>query len=370
MTNVERERNRAGKNNFSRRSFVLGSAAIGTYFAAPRVHARTRTDSEIIVGEGKYQYRVKHHWPQLPGSFTWQTTHNVAVDREGNLYVIHEGKQNLVDHPSIFVFDSEGKFKRAFGSQFQGGGHGLEVREENGEEFLYVAAYKNVKSFAKLTLKGDVIWQRFAPVKSGKYREGEAANPKDGWGRDCFLPTNFAFLDDGGFLLSDGYGAYFIHRYDKHGNWQGCFGGPGDGEGTFQTPHGIWIDRRNDEPVIVITDRAHHTLQRLTLGGKYIDTVRGFGKPANVDTHGELMVVPELFARVSLLDKQNRIVARLGADVDRITADKKKQIRQDENAWQDGKFVHPHDACFTSDGSIFVAEYVATGRVTKLERVT
>jgi hypothetical protein len=31
--------------------------------------------------------------------------------------------------------------------------------------------------------------------------------------------------------------------------------------------------------------------------------------------------------------------------------------------------VHPHDACFAPNGDIFVAEWVATGRITKLERV-
>jgi hypothetical protein len=44
-------------------------------------------------------------------------------------------------------------------------------------------------------------------------------------------------------------------------------------------------------------------------------------------------------------------------------------IRTDEAKWQNGKFVHPHDACFDADGNIFVAEWVATGRVTKLRRV-
>ncbi|MGC6425875.1 MAG: peptidase, partial [Akkermansiaceae bacterium] len=35
----------------------------------------------------------------------------------------------------------------------------------------------------------------------------------------------------------------------------------------------------------------------------------------------------------------------------------------------DGKFVHPHDACFDPEGNIFVAEWVSTGRVTKLRKV-
>ena len=83
-----------------------------------------------------------------------------------------------------------------------------------------------------------------------------------------------------------------------------------------------------------------------------------------------LMVVPELVARVTLLGPDNKVVARLGADVDRVSADKKKSIRGNEKLWQDGKFVHPHDACFDQDGNIYVAEWVGSGRVTKLARIS
>jgi len=81
------------------------------------------------------------------------------------------------------------------------------------------------------------------------------------------------------------------------------------------------------------------------------------------------MVVPELVARVTLLGPDNKVVARLGTDVDRVSADKKKSIRGNEKLWQDGKFVHPHDACFDQDGNIYVAEWVGSGRVTKLARI-
>ena len=85
-----------------------------------------KTEKPLIVGEGEHQFEVTHEWPQLPSQYTWQTTHNVAVDKAGNLYVIHEGRADLKDHPTIFVFDPEGKFIRAFGSQFLGGDHGVE----------------------------------------------------------------------------------------------------------------------------------------------------------------------------------------------------------------------------------------------------
>lgn len=320
-----------------------------------------------IVGQGDYQYEMNHNWAKLPERFTWQTTHNVAVDPDGLVYVIHEGHENKPDHPSIFVFDPDGRFVRSFGSQFQGGGHGLEVRVENGTPFLYVAAYQQVKCFAKLDLQGETVWEKYAPMESGKYAENEDTQRQRVWGRDRFLPTNFAFLPDGGFLLADGYGAFVIHRYDKDANWISCFGGPGPGEGTFDTPHGLWLDQRGEQTEIVVTDRAKHRLQFFDMEGKYLRTMDGFGMPANVDAYQELLMVPELHARISLLGPGNQVVAHLGADVERVTSG--DSIRTKPDQWLDGKFVHPHDACFDHQGNILVAEWVGTGRVSKLTRV-
>ncbi|MFO0904005.1 MAG: twin-arginine translocation signal domain-containing protein [Pirellulales bacterium] len=355
-----------------RRSFLVqSSAAAAALAAAPLVlTARKSEAKEIIVGEGEHRFQVEHEWPQLPAQYTWQTTHNVAVDKAGNLYVIHEGRANQKDHPSIFVFDSEGKFIRAFGNQFQGGGHGIEIREENGEEFLYVCAYQALKTFAKLSLKGETVWQQYAPMQSGVYAADEDKKPTGQWGRDRFMPTNFAFLDDGGFLLVDGYGAFYVHRYDKDGKWLSCFGGAGGGEGKFNTPHGIWVDKRTGRtPSIVVCDRANHTLQYFTMDGKYVETLKGYGLPANCETWKNLLVVPELHARVTLLNEKNEVVARLGDDVARVTAKDGGAIRGDHSKWLDGKFVHPHDACFGHDGSLFVAEWVGTGRVSRLKKL-
>lgn len=366
----------APKDSVSRRQF-LSTAAVGTaaVIGAPMILTAAKTDKPLIVGDGEHKFEVHHEWPQLPEKYTWQTTHNVAVDESGNLYVIHEGRADLKDHPSIFVFDPEGKFIRAFGAQFQGGGHGIEIRKEGNQEYLYVCAYLHLKTFAKMDLKGGIVWQQYAPMESGVYAEGENTRfedrpePTKVWGGNRFLPTNFAFLDDGGFLLIDGYGASYVHRYNKDGKWQSCFGGVGDGEGKFATPHGVWVDKRAGRtPSIVVCDRAHHTLQYFTMDGKYIETLKGYGLPANVETWKNLLVVPELHARVTLLNEKNEVVARLGDDVTRVTT--VNGIRNDKAQWQDGKFVHPHDACFGQDGSIFVAEWVGTGRISKLKKLS
>jgi len=378
-------------SSFTRRKFLASSAAAVT---APTLVSCVRSDRgasesggnehpavtdapppppepENPVANKDHEYEIIHDWAQLPAEFSWQTTHNVAVDREGLVYVIHQGDASMPDHPSIFVFDKDGKYVRSFGNQFQGGGHGLDIREENGEEFMYVTGYKQLKTFAKLDMLGETVWQKYAPMESGLYAEGEDTNPQNEWGRDRFLPTNFAFLPDGSFYLADGYGSYYIHLYDKDANWQSCFGGPGEGEGKFNTSHGLWVDDRSGrEPTLVVTDRAHNTVQILTLDGEYIETLEGYGLPANIDTWNDLMVVPELVARVTLLDGNNNVVAHIGDDTARIGAEEKHLIRSDPSAWQSGKFVHPHDACFDADGNIFVAEWVATGRVSKLKRLS
>lgn len=361
----------AQSHSLSRRRFLAATAGgAAATLVAPAVITASKTDTRVVLGDGDYKYEVHHAWPQLPSQFQWQTTHNVAVDRDGNVYVIHEGKQDLPEHPAIFVFDKDGKYVRSFGAEFQGGGHGIEVRDEGGEQFLYVCAYQQVKSFAKLSLKGEVVWRKHAPMQSGVYAAEEDTNPQKVWGRDRFMPTNFAFLDNGGFLLADGYGSFYIHEYDKDGNWKRSFGGPGGGDGKFDTPHGVWIDRRpGRKEAIIVCDRAHNTLQYLSMDGEYQETLTGYGLPANIDTWQDLMVIPELKARLTLLNAKNEVVAQLGNDVERINGKDGGQIRGKPDLWIDGKFVHPHDACFDRNGDIFVAEWVATGRVSKLKRL-
>lgn len=358
----------------SRRQFMATATTVAAAVALPRIVTAQKSGShEVIVGEREYRYRVDHAWPRLPEKFTWQTTHNVAVDRANNLYVIHEGREDQPDHPSIFVFDPDGKFIRAFGNQFQGGGHGLEVRQEGNEEFLYVTAYQALKTFAKLTLDGQTVWQRFAPMDAGVYAQGEDTNPEKIWGRDRFMPTNIAFLDDGGFLVADGYGAYCIHRYDRDANYVATFGGPGKQDGQFELPHGVWIDDRGEgEPKIVVADRVNARLQWFRMDGQHLRTQGGFLLPANVDARGELLLVPDLQARITLLDGENRTVAQLGDDTawrEQVLGNNFALRGQPDN-WRDGRFLHPHDACFDAEGNIFVAEWVATGRVSKLTRVS
>ena len=360
------------KPSITRRQFITTATAA---IAVPNILTAQKASDQLVIGTGEHRYEVQHNWLQLPDKYSWQTTHNVAVDREGLVYVIHEGRENLKDHPSIFVFDAGGKFVRAFGNQFQGGGHGIEVRTEGTEQFLYVSAYQQVKSFAKLTLKGEPVWEKHAPMASAIYKADEDTKPVKRWGRDAFMPTNFAFLPDGGFFLADGYGSFRIHRYDKDANWLSMFGEPGTGPGQFNTPHGVWIDNRpGREPSVVVADRANKRLQWFTVEGKHIKTLDGFILPANVDVRGDIMLVPDLSARVTLLDKDDKVIVHLGEDPawrEQVLKEGMKMRRSAKGEeWVAGKFLHPHDACFDAAGNILVVEWVDTGRITKLRKVS
>ena len=170
------------QNQSTTRRRFLATTGASALFAPNLLLGKKSTPEPTIIGSGEYRFEAVHDWAKVPDKYTWQTTHNLAVDQTGFVYVIHEGRKHLTDHPSIFVFDPDGRFVRAFGNQFQGGGHGIEVRKEGNEEFLYVCAYQNIKAFAKLTLTGEVVWEKYAPMESGVYKKGED--------KDCLLYTS------------------------------------------------------------------------------------------------------------------------------------------------------------------------------------
>src|SRR5262249_9077598 len=170
---------------------------------------------------------------------------------------------------------------------------------------------------------------------------------------------------DGGFYVADGYGSNYIHQYDKDGKWVKTWGGTGTEPGKMRTPHGIWLDdRAGRKPALVVADRANARLQYFSLDGQPQGLVKDVLFPAHFDIRGDVLLVPDLHARVSLFDRDNKPIVHLGDD----PAWRKQvldgfKVRRQPGDWVAGKFVHPHDACFDKDGRLYVAEWVSTGPV-------
>lgn len=345
-----------------RRDFLkqTAAAALATTSGPVFLNAADKAGTKLpIVGEGEYRYECLHDWGQLPSHLRWETTHGVCVDEAGFIYIKHQGHAGKPVQDTIVVFDPAGKFVRSFGKEYYPGGHGIDVRKEGGEEFLYLSDVHN-RQVVKTNLKGEVVWKLSYPKEANVYEKLEQ-----------YRPTNVAFAPDGGFYVGDGYGSHYIHQYDKDARWVRTWGGVGDAPGKMRTPHGLWLDNRpGRQPSLVVADRANARLQYFTLDGKHLSFINDVLFPAHFDIRGDVLLVPDLHARVSLFDRTNKPIVHLGDDATRIRADKKFAIRGNPKEWLPGKFVHPHDACFDRDGNIYVVEWVQTGRVTLLRRVS
>lgn len=360
-----------------RRDFLktASTAATVASFLPTILYATDKAGSALPrVGFGEHTYECHHDWgnASLPSDHIYgNASHGVAVDGEGLIYITHTGNPG-----SLFVFDPNGKFVRSMGAELTvkngkaaaksvSSGHGIDIRTEGNDEFLYLSPANPVMAFTKMTLKGEIVWQKGKTELNNDSRLWEAT-PKLG-----YRPTNTSFRPDGGYYLGDGYGSGYLFHYDKNDRFVKAIGGEGEEDGKFRTPHGQWLDQRDGTPKLVVADRANKRLQWFDMHDQHVRTQDGFLFPADIDTQGDLLLVPDLHARVTILGKDNQPIVHLGDDPDwraKVLADN-MAMRKMRDQWLPGRFVHPHDACFDKNGDIFVVEWVATGRVTKLVKV-
>jgi hypothetical protein len=86
-------------------------------------------------------------------------------------------------------------------------------------------------------------------------------------------PTDIAWLPDGTFFISDGYGGTRVAKFDKDGKFILDWGGPpkdpkNPGPNEFNTVHSIQIS--NDRRLFVV-DRGHRRMQVFDENGKFLD---------------------------------------------------------------------------------------------------
>lgn len=346
-----------------RRAFV--SRSLATLFAAgvapAAITARDKSGTKnAILGSGEHRYECFHNWGTLPSQLRWETTHGVTVDAAGLIYIKQQGHAGKPAQDTVVVFDPKGKFVRSFGRAYYPGGHGIDVRKEGNEEFLYLCDVHH-RQVIKTTLQGEEVWKICYPTEAKKYQRVKQ-----------FSPTNVAFAPDGGLYVGDGYGSHFIHQYDRDMKWVRTWGGAGDKPGLMRTPHGLWVDDRPGRtPSLVVADRANARLQYFSLDGKHLGFVSDVLFPAHFDIRGEVLLVPDLHARVSLFGRDNKPIVHLGDDPEwRKKALAGFKMRQKPETCEAGRFIHPHDACFDRDGNIFVVEWVQTGRVSFLKKLS
>jgi hypothetical protein len=98
-----------------------------------------------------------------------------------------------------------------------------------------------------------------------------------------------------------------------------------------------------------------------------VDFVSGFRLPCHFDVRNDVVVIPDLHGRVTLVDRDNAIIEHLGDSNAPVWNNPMRN--QPRDTFIAGQFICPHGACFDHEGNIFVVEWVEVGRVTKLRKV-
>jgi hypothetical protein len=345
----------------TRRSFLTTAAAVA---AAPALLGATNKagTKPPILGQGEHQYQPIHDWGELLRTIKYGNTHGVCEDSQGNIYVHHTVNVTSDSPDTMVVFDSKGKFIRSWGRQFKGGAHGLTIRKEGSEEFLYLCDFQH-GIVTKRTLKGEEVFTLGYPAESDAYK------PKDKISSVAYRPTNVAIAPNGDIYVGDGYGSSFINQYNQKGEFIRSFGGLGQGDHQLDCPHGLWVDTRGATPLLVVTDRGNSRLQRFTLEGKHVDSIAGTTKmPCYLHERNGDVVIADLMSKVVIIDRKNNVVASLG-EGEYSKQDWSTVRNQPPRTSVPGRFVCPHGACFDHEGNIFVVEWIESGRVTKLRKV-
>ncbi|HJZ15742.1 MAG TPA: hypothetical protein VJ251_09860 [Stellaceae bacterium] len=160
----------------------------------------------MIVGSGKFRYRVNADWAKLPAGWSFKEVGGVGVDRNDNVYVFNRG-----EHP-MMVFDREGNFLRSWGEGQYPRAHGVHMAPDD-TMFLTDDGGHFVR---KVTLDGKVLLELGVPGKPAPYMSGEPFHR-------C---THTALSPQGHIYVSDGYGNSRVHKYTPDGKLLMSWGEP------------------------------------------------------------------------------------------------------------------------------------------------
>jgi len=324
-------------------------AVLCTAICPPVTAAQAQASGEqVVLGEGEQRFQWVSGWARLPqGVERFGNTHGcMVVDSQDRLYV------NTDTERAVMVFERDGTFVGAWGEELKGGLHGMAIAKDDAGEFLLLA-HTGRHEVLRTTLGGEVVWTIGWPETAGVYENaGE------------YRPTGVALGPNGHVYVADGYGKSWVHEYDAEREYVRSWGGPGTEPGQFKTPHGIWIDTRGAEPLVLVADRENGRLQWFDLDGKFVKMLdRDLRRPCSVYQRGDLLAVADLAGRVTLVGEQGGALVQLGDN-----PDPGLRARNDvaPEQWKDGEFLSPHSVAWDSQGDLYVMDWNYLGRITKL----
>jgi len=348
---IQNQSNQTSPNASAKTFAALCAVAIGVFTLAQGQEKTDNAVEPVRMGSGIMTFDT------VPGWGLDANGKSIVGPTHGGVVIGADGKVYTSADAGIFVFTPEGMLVTKYTGEPYTSCHDLEIREEEGGEFIYGARNKNAEGIKINAATGEVVFHLPFPEESG------TALKK-------FSPTAITVATNGDIYLSDGYASNIIFRFDKDGKYLSHFGEKGQGLRQFFTAHGMTLDTRYEPNRLLICDRNHKPKGRLlhySLEGEFIEeVVTGLGMPTSVAIQGDYVSVPDLKGRVVILDKSNTIMSVLGFNPDPKLGGSYK-VPQDQ--WIEGVFSGTHGSYWDADGNLYVQDWNIDGRIMKLVRV-
>lgn len=347
---------------FSRRQFFATASAATAALALPSLSESAET---VKIGAGKATYTLDADWGKLPDNKQYGLGCAIVVDSKDRVYVTSRSADG-----AVVIFDRDGKILERWGTeikdklgydqkQYVATAHGLYWSKEGEQEFLYwtenVAAPKGQPKLGARVYKTDLAGKILYQIGNVE-KETETAKKFD-----FTNPTDVCVAANGDIYVVDGYGSQLVHRFDKNFKLIKTIGGRGKENGKFQTCHGVWISTLNKEPEIYIADRHNDRLQVFSLELEFKRIVGGVRNPCCFYQHDGQLFIPDLGARLTILDEKDKVVAQMGDGLEL------RNKKEDIVAKHPQVFAFPHALTVDSKGDIYVVEWVSNGRVRKFK---
>lgn len=187
--------------------------------------------------------------------------------------------------------------------------------------------------------------------------------------QDAWRPTSVAVGPDGTIWVADGYGQSLVHGFRPDG---GILTVDGSETGlAFDCPHGIAVDDRSPEPLLVVADRVNRRLVFLHLDGRLDRVVEHplFSYPSSIARRGDVLLVTDLHGALLRLGPDDAVDAVLPiADPDRDAAwpnvDRDGTLSRPD--LRDGVLRSPHGIAVAPDGAVLLTEWHLGGRQIRL----
>jgi len=345
----------------NRRSFgalaavsALGSFAGSSSAVRAEGSEEHTSGSRPRTGNGEWTYEVVPHWGQLSVGKQFGGTHGaISSDKAGNLYVSTQSETG------ILVYEPSGRLLKTIANQYPEV-HSLHYFVEDGNEFFYATVQKGTPAENWLVLKmktdGTVVQKITAPSEAGFKLPNE------------WKVTAAVTGPDGSVFVANGYGDSRIFRFDKGGNYKSSFAGKGTGDGKCDCSHGLAVDTRYDQPLLLVCDRENFRLSHFDFDGKFVGHVtQHMRRPCQVSFHGDYAIVSELQGRVTVLDRNNVPVAFLG---DNPQHSQWANYGLSPDSIPSTVFSAAHGCYIDQAANVFVSDWNHVGRLTKLSRIT